>query len=225
MELDEKIRKRILHTVLNEQARGSRLLDFFRERRNTLIAMPAPLQAEDGRAAYKQRLGAVIGLAQEVYDTYCTTPLVEGRLAQLKQAKEMLELLSRDIQTGLIDLERINPQYYKEWGGANLIVTTTPDRSHGRGDIVVYHEEAHVIVWLTRRLYSICGSVTDYLSKYALFERIGETAGTYLNERLEKNRAPNLRNWCAAVIEGVDALMSEWIEYAKRDLPQKDRRA
>ena len=219
MELDEKGRKKILHTVLNEQARESCLLDFFHKRRNILIAMPANMQGEDCRSAYKQRLSAVIGLAQEVYDSYCTTAHVEGRFDLLQHAKAMLELLRHDIQKGLIDLECIKPQQYQEWAGADLIVTTITDRSHESSDVVVFHEKAYVIVWLTKRLYSICSPVTDYLSKYPFFDRIGETAAAYLNERIDKNLSINLRNWCTAVIDGVDVLMDEWIEDAKRALP------
>lgn len=222
MELNEKALRRILHAVLNEQARESRLLDFFRKRRNTLISIPAKMQGEDCRDDYKQRLSAVIDLAQEVYETYCATPLIDSRLHQLKHAKAMLEMLRRDIETGLIDLKRIDPQRHKEWGGANLIVTTTPNRSHRDSDILVYHESAYIIAWLTERLYSICISVTDYLNKYAFFERIGETAGAYLNEHLENKSSPNLRSWCGTVIRGIDALMSEWIEHEKRALPQTD---
>jgi len=217
--LDSKKRKKTLHTVLNEQARGSALLAFFRERRETLINIPACEPEAESQATYKKRLGELIKLNQDVYDNFCKYPVVKCQLAHFKRTKRMLELLKRDIRSGLIDMEKINPKSHAEWRGCDLVVTMDADRPHKASHVVVCHEKAFVIVWLTTRLQAICGSHIDYLNKYEFFHRIGVEANDYLNQRIHRNRPVDLAKWCIAVIQGIDALMNEWMEPVAHALP------
>ncbi|MDR9453844.1 MAG: hypothetical protein RI542_07920 [Wenzhouxiangella sp.] len=211
MELDNKSRKKILHTLLNERRPEGRLLDFFREKREMLIAIPAGSDENDTKAAYKERLSNLLRLGQSLHETLCMKPLNQCHLKQIERAKLLLQVLKHDVQTGLIDLAAIKPEHYKEWGGAGLIVTTIPDRRHG-SSILVFHEKAHVLVWLTHRLQWICGSSLDYLNKDEFYAKVGLEAKQYLDGCIAQDRSPDTRTWCIEVIDGVDGLMKKWME-------------
>jgi len=62
-----------------------------------------------------------------------------------------------------------------EWGGADLIITTDPNRNHWESDTFVVVEDIKPILWLMyelRELYNELGSST---SKYTYYPHIGKS--------------------------------------------------
>jgi hypothetical protein len=66
------------------------------------------------------------------------------------------------------------PKEFREFGGANLIITSNPNRNFSENDVVIYTDYAQILSWLVVELKSIYDSELNYLNKYDFYPRIGE---------------------------------------------------
>jgi hypothetical protein len=61
------------------------------------------------------------------------------------------------------------PSKFPEFGGANLIITVDPLRSHHDLDVMVYSEHAGALSWLVMELKKIYDEDIDYMNKYRFY--------------------------------------------------------
>ena len=66
------------------------------------------------------------------------------------------------------------PNKFKEFGGANLIITSNKNRKFHDGDVVIYSVHASALSWLVFELKKIYDSDLNYLNKYNFYPYIGE---------------------------------------------------
>ena len=76
--------------------------------------------------------------------------------------------LKTDVKTGLF------PIIHKEFSGANLIITSNPNRKFREGDILIYSEHAPALSWLVYELKKIYLMDLNYRNKYEFYPYIGE---------------------------------------------------
>ena len=66
------------------------------------------------------------------------------------------------------------PNKYREFGGANLIITKDKDRGFHEGDTIIYSEHAAALSWLVDQLHGIYNEEINYANKYRFYPTIGE---------------------------------------------------
>ncbi len=80
--------------------------------------------------------------------------------------------------------QRTYPLQHPEFGGANLIVSSDPNRTGWEGDLVVVHPDAGALAWLVEELKEAYWDQLNYGNKYEFFGRLGEAFQEGLNAGL-----------------------------------------
>ncbi len=106
-----------------------------------------------------------------------------------------LEILKTKINSGQF------PDDYPHFGGANLIITDSPNRNYHDGDIVVYSMHATALSWLVFELKEIYNNEIDYINKYDFYPYIG----ALINNTLKRQEP--LFETMLLVVEEIE---SEW---------------
>ena len=65
------------------------------------------------------------------------------------------------------------PTEFPHFGGAELIITDDPNRSHQSADVVVLTEHAAALSWLVVQLKKIYDSKLNFQNKYDFYPYIG----------------------------------------------------
>lgn len=112
--------------------------------------------------------------------------------------KELLKQTKTDI------LNSIFPIKSELFAGANLIITSDPNRTFHEGDIVVVSKFATKISWLVFRLKEIFKDEIDYLNKYDFYPFLGKIA----NNEIMKGH--DLQTILTKMIEGAEEWESKY---------------
>lgn len=93
------------------------------------------------------------------------------------------------------------PNKFKEFGGANLIITSDKNRNFHEGDIIVCSEHASALSWLVIELKKIYDNELDFRNKYDFYPQIGKI----INSTLHKQEL-----LFETMLEIIDLLEVEW---------------
>jgi len=128
------------------------------------------------------------------YDKYVkNNSAMKERAMPAKQEFKSLEELQ-----DFLESEASIPRNKGEWGGAEVIITSNPERRGYTGDTIVLTEYARELTWLFYQLKEIFNSakLIDHCSKFEFYGRLGRVA----NQKLEEtNKTISLHGLCKAV--------------------------
>lgn len=204
--------KKAFHTALNETG-TSYLTDFHQRCRESYLSFFQEESLPDSKAELVTGLNLLLGLIEEVHHQKSVLPARKELLYAMSSLDSVLKALSADIQSGVIDLGKIDADNFPEWGGADVIITSEPNRSAYDSDLVVCTELAPMLAWLMIRLRDIAAAVVNGETKYEFYATIGETARDFIAENGDEPE--NATNLACACLERVRELFGEW----KKSIP------
>ncbi|MCP4398185.1 MAG: hypothetical protein GY801_12930 [bacterium] len=144
-------------------------IDVLKERRDEILyAIPTP--NEEGAGAFEQFEMHMRAYMESIIDEERKKllPELQDDHDHYTRMVEELKKLESTISNGNRPWES---QYSKdsEWGGADVIVTSDPERSGYEGDIVVLLDDPAPVVWIMETLRELCAEYIDYMNKYAFY--------------------------------------------------------
>lgn len=210
MIMTDKKKKAAFHTCLHELRKeyGHCLDDFFKDNREEFLLSATQDDEKDRPEEYRDRLMRVMTLVQRAFYENCTVPCREEHEEDLSRFRRNIDNLKQDIETGVVNCNRIDKSRHPEWGGAGVVVTANKNRLCRDDILFVCTRFAHVVAWLMERLRDIGEPVIDWQNKYSLYGTMGKAAQDFVEQNGEAG--DQAQDLVIYVLEQARAEVSTW---------------